>query len=80
MDCPLGRPEAGSRAGAEENYTCTEKDGITTMAVTMEPNDDDPMARYFNATWPKALQKECLPAPDNIFCYPPDKLFCRAGI
>lgn len=40
-------------AGAFENYTFDEKDGITTLTVETETTED--FIVYFNTTWPGAL-------------------------
>ncbi|HUQ85093.1 MAG TPA: hypothetical protein VM077_02110 [Candidatus Limnocylindrales bacterium] len=44
-----------SWAGAHENYTMTEKDGITTVEVDIDINDE--MSKMFEDMWPPALQK-----------------------
>lgn len=41
-------------AGAMENYTLTEKDGITTLAVDLDISGDH--KDYFNKTFPNALE------------------------
>lgn len=42
-------------AGAHENYSFSEKDGVTTVAVEMDSNEE--YSEMFNGMWPKALQK-----------------------
>jgi len=42
-------------AGALENYTFTENNGVTTVAVEMDSNEE--YSEMFNVMWPKALQK-----------------------
>jgi uncharacterized protein YndB with AHSA1/START domain len=42
-------------AGALENYSFAENDGVTTVAVEMDSNEE--YAEMFNGMWPKALQK-----------------------
>ncbi len=42
-------------AGALENYTFTEQDGKTLVAVDMDSNSG--FISYFEQTWPKALNK-----------------------
>lgn len=42
-------------AGSLENYTISEQNGITTVAVAIDMAED--YQDYFNTTWPKALQK-----------------------
>lgn len=42
-------------AGSLENYSFQENDGITTVKVEMDANDD--YIDYFSGTWPKALKK-----------------------
>jgi L-rhamnose mutarotase len=44
-----------SWAGALENYTFSEKDGITEVSVEMDSNDE--YEEMFRNTWPKALQR-----------------------
>ncbi len=50
-------PTAASEAwaGATENYALEEKDGITTLTVTMDITAE--FEQYFTDTFPKALQK-----------------------
>lgn len=38
-----------------ENYSLTENNGVTTVEVELDT--DDNYADYFNNTWPKALNK-----------------------
>lgn len=47
--------EARKWLPAFENYTFTEKDGATEVAVEMDTTDE--YAKMFNDLWPKALQK-----------------------
>lgn len=47
-------PEVERWAGALENYTFSEEDGRTLLAVDMDANDE--FAAFFNETWPKALE------------------------
>lgn len=47
--------EVDSWKGALENYTFTEKDGITTLDVDIDYSDD--FKSYFDEVWPKALNK-----------------------
>lgn len=42
-------------AGALENYSFSENNGITTVAVEMDSNEE--YSEMFNGMWPKALQK-----------------------
>ena len=42
-------------AGAMENYTLREADGSSTLTVEMDVTDE--YQKYFEATWPKALEK-----------------------
>ncbi|OGU37204.1 MAG: ATPase [Ignavibacteria bacterium GWB2_35_6b] len=42
-------------AGAHENYSFSEKDGATKVAVEMDSNEE--YSEMFNGMWPKALQK-----------------------
>ena len=42
-------------AGSLENYSLTENNGVTTVEVELDT--DDNYADYFNNTWPKALNK-----------------------
>jgi len=42
-------------AGAHENYTLTEVEGVTTVNIELDSNGD--LAEMFNDMWPKALQK-----------------------
>jgi uncharacterized protein YndB with AHSA1/START domain len=48
-------PEVDSWAGALENYTFTENNGITLLAVDLDSNEE--YMSYFIDTWPKALKK-----------------------
>lgn len=41
--------------GAKENYTLTESNGITTLAVEMDISPE--YKEYFLTTWPKALEQ-----------------------
>ncbi len=42
-------------AGAHENYSVKEADGVTTVSVEMDSTDE--YKSYFEETWPKALAK-----------------------
>lgn len=42
-------------AGALENYSFTEKDGVTKVSVEMDSNEE--YSEMFKGMWPKALQK-----------------------
>lgn len=42
-------------AGAHENYTFSEKDGVTTVKVDLDSNEE--MKKMFEEMWPKALDK-----------------------
>ena len=42
-------------AGAHENYTFAENNGVTTVTVEMDSNEE--YSEMFNGMWPKALQK-----------------------
>ncbi len=42
-------------AGSLENYSLTKNNGVTTVEVELDT--DDNYADYFNNTWPKALNK-----------------------
>lgn len=42
-------------AGAYENYTFKEQDGVTEVLVDMDTNDE--YKEMFEETWPKALEK-----------------------
>ncbi|PVY40240.1 SRPBCC family protein [Pontibacter virosus] len=48
-------PEVAEWAGALENYTFTEKQGETLLAVDVDTNQE--YEAHFSETWPKALQK-----------------------
>jgi len=48
-------PEIEKWAGSLENYTFTENNGVTTVTVEVDTNKE--YKDYFNAAWPKALQK-----------------------
>ncbi|QBQ41517.1 SRPBCC domain-containing protein [Sphingobacterium psychroaquaticum] len=41
--------------GLFENYTFTENDGVTTVAIEVDVNAE--FENYFDSTWPKALQR-----------------------
>lgn len=51
----LSGPEIEGWAGALENYTLTEKNGKTLLAVDVDVNQE--YKDYFTETWPKALDK-----------------------
>ncbi|MGO4783773.1 SRPBCC family protein [Cryobacterium sp. W22_MBD10_FK3] len=42
-------------AGAQENYTFSESDGVTTLTVDLDVDDQE--AEMFAQMWPKALDK-----------------------
>ncbi len=42
-------------AGAHENYTFNEKDGVTTVVVDLDMNLDEVYTDMFKDMWPKAL-------------------------
>ena len=42
-------------AGAHENYIIKESNGVSTLNVEMDTTDE--YAKYFDETWPKALNK-----------------------
>jgi hypothetical protein len=42
-------------AGAKENYTLKEANGVTTLAIDMDITDE--YKDMFTAMWPKALEK-----------------------
>lgn len=44
-------------AGGTENYTYEETSGVTTVTVELTGLDDENFVAYFNATYPKALEK-----------------------
>lgn len=44
-------------AGAHENYTFSEANGVTTLTVDLEGNLGAEMTAMFEQMWPKALQK-----------------------
>jgi len=48
-------PAVASWAGALENYAFEEKEGVTTVTVEVDTNQE--YLDYFNDTWPKALNK-----------------------
>ena len=48
-------PEVEKWAGGLENYIFQEHNGVTT--VTVETDTTEEFADYFDATWPKALNK-----------------------
>ena len=47
--------EVKAWAGAHENYTVKEADGVTTVSIEMDTTDE--YKSYFEETWPKALAK-----------------------
>lgn len=51
----LSGPEIEGWAGALENYTLTERNGKTLLAVDVDVNQE--YKDYFTETWPKALDK-----------------------
>lgn len=48
-------PRVEGWAGGFENYSFEEKDGVTTVSVEVDTNEE--YLDYFEETWPKALQK-----------------------
>lgn len=48
-------PEVEKWAGGLENYSFNENNGVTT--VTVESDSTEDFIDYFNAAWPKALNK-----------------------
>lgn len=48
-------PEVEGWAGAQENYTYTEKDGKTLLVVEIDSNEE--FKTYFSDTYPRALNK-----------------------
>ncbi|KGE15559.1 SRPBCC family protein [Sphingobacterium deserti] len=48
-------PKVDPWAGAFENYTFEEHDGLTTVTVDVDAPESD--ASYFNEAWPRALEK-----------------------
>jgi hypothetical protein len=48
-------PEVEKWAGGLENYSFEENNGVTT--VTVEVDADNEFAEYFDTTWPKAFEK-----------------------
>jgi uncharacterized protein YndB with AHSA1/START domain len=46
---------ARNHRGTHENYTFTESDGVTTLAVDLEVDEDE--ADMFAEVWPKSLEK-----------------------
>lgn len=48
-------PEVEGWAGALENYTFSEENGVTTIVV--EVDTDDKYVDYFGKTWPSALNR-----------------------
>lgn len=48
-------PEVEDWAGALENYTFTESNGVTLLSVDTDTNQE--YKDYFSETWPKALEK-----------------------
>lgn len=48
-------PDIEKWAGALENYTFREHNGVTTVTVESDTTED--YLDYFNTTWPKALSK-----------------------
>lgn len=50
-------PEVEKWAGSLENYSFHEQDGITTVTIECDISDEGGYQEYFDATWPKALNK-----------------------
>ncbi|RYY71416.1 MAG: SRPBCC domain-containing protein [Chitinophagaceae bacterium] len=48
-------PEVEGWAGAEENYTLKEENGITLLDIDIDVNEN--WKEYFDKTWPTALAK-----------------------
>ena len=48
-------PQVEGWAGALENYSFSEENGVTTIIVDVDTNEE--YASYFDETWPKALNK-----------------------
>ncbi len=46
-------PKVEGWAGAEENYSFSEQNGITTLTIDVDANTE--YVDYFDTTWPKAL-------------------------
>ncbi|MCM4165343.1 MULTISPECIES: SRPBCC domain-containing protein [unclassified Arenibacter] len=51
----LDGPKVKSWAGSMENYTFSETNGVTTITVEVDSNEE--YIDYFDKTWPKALDK-----------------------
>lgn len=51
----LDGPKVESWAGSLENYTFNETNGVTTITVEVDTNEE--YIDYFDDTWPKALNK-----------------------
>lgn len=51
----IGGEMAKKWGDAQENYTFKEENGVTTLQVDMDSDDD--FAKIFNDLWPKALAK-----------------------
>ena len=51
----MSGPEVEGWAGALENYSFEENNGVTTVKVDVDTNEDH--IDYFNESWPKALNK-----------------------
>ena len=49
--------EAKAWAGALENYTFAEKNGVTELLIDLTGNIADEFAAMFNDMWPQALKK-----------------------
>lgn len=48
-------PQVEGWAGALENYAFEENNGVTTVSIEVDTNEE--YLDYFDATWPKALNK-----------------------
>ncbi len=48
-------PEVEGWAGALENYAFEENNGVTTVSIEVDTNEE--YLDYFDTTWPKALDK-----------------------
>jgi len=48
-------PQVEAWAGALENYSFSEQNGLTTVTVDIDTNEE--FIGYFKETWPKALNK-----------------------
>lgn len=51
----ISGPEVEGWAGALENYSFEENNGVTTVSIEVDTNEE--YLDYFDTTWPKALDK-----------------------